>query len=409
MIVAVYKRWVKRGGKRVLLPYWYYDVTVNGRRERRSTGCPVTKDGKALAEQIEAKARLEMQEERHFGRSARRQMSVGMLRDLVIDEAREDHTTRLVADGWDRDLAEKEAQLRVGWLQSIWKRLASLLGENTSLVRINEERIEALTSELLASSAQRRGTTLRPGSVNRHLGLLHAALVRAHEKRAISRVPLIKLLTEENERDRIWTREEVDAFCSADPELGLAIEIGYWTCLRLGAIAELRWDGIDLVKRLMQVPRARSAGSRRRRRRKPRAPFVPLHHDLIAILRPIAQPDGPLFRSTGKQLGWRFSKVRDRLLEAEKLKDGDLRFHDLRHSGATNLLEAGADAATIMAIGGWRSMRSLVRYLAARPHHLLAAIDRIPGKSTPTPKSSGLDDVSLEELAAELARRIAKK
>ncbi len=38
-------------------------------------------------------------------------------------------------------------------------------------------------------------------------------------------------------------------------------------------------------------------------------------------------------------------------------------FHSLRHTGATRMLEAGIDVKTVMAIGGWRSLRVLERYL----------------------------------------------
>lgn len=43
----------------------------------------------------------------------------------------------------------------------------------------------------------------------------------------------------------------------------------------------------------------------------------------------------------------------------------DLRFHDLRHTAATRMGDAGADAFTLAAIFGWSDIRMAMRYTHA--------------------------------------------
>jgi integrase len=45
--------------------------------------------------------------------------------------------------------------------------------------------------------------------------------------------------------------------------------------------------------------------------------------------------------------------------------DGGVTFHCLRHTGATAMLQGGADIRTVMEIGGWRRLEQMTRYLHA--------------------------------------------
>ena len=46
----------------------------------------------------------------------------------------------------------------------------------------------------------------------------------------------------------------------------------------------------------------------------------------------------------------------------KQAKITDLRFHDLRHTAATRMGDAGADAFTLAAIFGWSDIRMAMRY-----------------------------------------------
>jgi integrase len=64
-------------------------------------------------------------------------------------------------------------------------------------------------------------------------------------------------------------------------------------------------------------------------------------------------------------------------------KTGGVSFHCLRHTGASRMLEAGADVKTVMEIGGWKNLRVMERYLHptdAAKRRAVEAIGRRRGK-----------------------------
>ena len=62
------------------------------------------------------------------------------------------------------------------------------------------------------------------------------------------------------------------------------------------------------------------------------------------------------------------------------------RFHDLRHTFATRLVQAGADIYTVQKLGRWKTISMVMRYAHHHPESLRAGIeilDRVPaGVST---------------------------
>ena len=66
----------------------------------------------------------------------------------------------------------------------------------------------------------------------------------------------------------------------------------------------------------------------------------------------------------------------------EEAKVSDARFHDLRHSAVTRLLEAGVDIRTIMAITGHKSVARFKRYSHPSDSHLKTAVEGLAGDPT---------------------------
>jgi len=58
-------------------------------------------------------------------------------------------------------------------------------------------------------------------------------------------------------------------------------------------------------------------------------------------------------------------------------KSTDLRFHDLRHTAATRMGDAGADAFTLAAIFGWSDIRMAMRYTHAMEDAKRRAVEAI--------------------------------
>ncbi len=70
-------------------------------------------------------------------------------------------------------------------------------------------------------------------------------------------------------------------------------------------------------------------------------------------------------------------------------------FHDFRHSWASWMSEASVDPYTIMEIGGWSNMKTLMRYLHRTRAQRQQAMEQIDGILT---KSSHLFDTSSLQL-----------
>jgi integrase len=57
--------------------------------------------------------------------------------------------------------------------------------------------------------------------------------------------------------------------------------------------------------------------------------------------------------------------------------DGGVTFHCLRHTGASRMLEEGADVKTVMRIGGWKNLKVMERYLHPTDQAAVRAVESI--------------------------------
>ncbi|MGA2814010.1 MAG: tyrosine-type recombinase/integrase [Candidatus Acidiferrum sp.] len=136
----------------------------------------------------------------------------------------------------------------------------------------------------------------------------------------------------------------------------------YSTGCRIGAAQRIDWSMLSGDCRVLTLP-AHIIKSRR-----------PLTLVLDGpILMPLAEQlkskpqQGPVFCSTNYREDW--NKACDAAglrgydaVKRVRLGDGGARIHDLRCSGAMNLLRAGVDESTVLKIGGWKTRSMLDRY-----------------------------------------------
>ena len=59
----------------------------------------------------------------------------------------------------------------------------------------------------------------------------------------------------------------------------------------------------------------------------------------------------------------------------EKAKIKDLRFHDLRHTFATRLVQGGVDIYTVQKLGRWKTISMVMRYAHHYPESLRSGIE----------------------------------
>ena len=149
-----------------------------------------------------------------------------------------------------------------------------------------------------------------------------------------------------------------------------AATLAVTTTCRGVELKNLMWLNVDLFKTVLMVQRSKNDSGRR---------TIPLNQDAVEALVRLrkraealgcAEPEHYVFPAcehghidpTRHQKSWRTAWRN--LREAAGLKS--FRFHDLRHTAITEMAEAGAPDATLMAIAGHMSRRMLEHYSHVR-------------------------------------------
>ena len=78
----------------------------------------------------------------------------------------------------------------------------------------------------------------------------------------------------------------------------------------------------------------------------------------------------------------------------KQAKITDLRFHDLRHTAATRMGDAGADAFTLAAIFGWSDIRMAMRYTHAMEDAKRRAVEAIAVGATRATRENAATQIS---------------
>lgn len=195
-------------------------------------------------------------------------------------------------------------------------------------------------------------------TVNRELATLRRMLTIAHREGWILKHPFLGSDTiispaDEKKRTRVLTRDEearlLDACDGPRTRLKAIIICALDTGMRRGEILKLRWRDVNLeTKRIhIQAMNTKTLSAR----------LVPISSRLIAELKSLPQRD-PSSRVFG---------ITDTVKRSWATAKGiagieDLRFHDLRHTCATRLVQGGFPIAEVSRILGHASVVTTFRY-----------------------------------------------
>jgi integrase len=132
--------------------------------------------------------------------------------------------------------------------------------------------------------------------------------------------------------------------------------------MRKAEILGLEWDRIHLSTARIMLDSTKSKN----------------HADALTVLEPDgASPRGFLFKKRDDR---RWGQIRTAWEGAVK-KAGlvDLRFHDLRHTGASHMVVRGASLQDVKEILGHSDLKMTMRYAHLSPAHLRTAVERLDG------------------------------
>ncbi|MFC1624131.1 tyrosine-type recombinase/integrase [Candidatus Omnitrophota bacterium] len=206
------------------------------------------------------------------------------------------------------------------------------------------ERFKALRAKFVA-----------PSTVNRDLATIKTLFNKAVEWGKIGESPAkdVKFLPEPQGRVRYLKREEIQKLLSnCSKRLKPIIIVALFTGMRKGEILDLRWQNIDFIRGVIDLLDAKG--------RVKREVFM---NDTVkkGLLEVRKHPDSPYVfcNKEGKPC----HDIRKSFFTALK-KSGILnfRFHDLRHTFASQLVISGVDINTVRELLGHKDIRMVLRY-----------------------------------------------
>lgn len=181
----------------------------------------------------------------------------------------------------------------------------------------------------------------------------------------------LKVPNPNNMRERYLTQEELKRLREAldtcgNPQLKHLVNLSLLLACRKRELLDARWEFVDFERRTLRVPVSKSGKARN----------IPLSSAAITILKQLPRwkdcpwvIPNPETRKPYGNLYYPWAKVRS----AAGLDD--VRWHDLRHSAASALVQANVPIYTVARILGHSTVQHTARYSHLADETLLSAVE----------------------------------
>ncbi|OGQ50784.1 MAG: hypothetical protein A3J24_01550 [Deltaproteobacteria bacterium RIFCSPLOWO2_02_FULL_53_8] len=346
---------------------WWMQFTYQGRLVRKSTEV----SDKKLAGKIHAKVTTQIAEGKWFERLPGEDKTLGDLLERYVS----DHSV------------PNKAPSTVRLDRAIVKDILAYFGD-IPLKEVTPNRISSYKSVCRAKG-------LAPSSVRYRLCVLrHAFNLAIREWEWVKDNPATRVSKDkvDNARDRWLTIEEEERLLNASVlyatgEKNVKIP-HYWaqeivivalnTGMRQDEILSLRWPDVDLFRKTVAIIRSKNGEKR----------TIPMSQRVFELLKEKARVRN--IRSDLVFASEAGTKIHDRNLRRaffnalERSGIADFKFHDLRHTFATRLVQAGVDLYTVSKLLGHKDIKMSQRYAHHCPESLrsgVAVLDRISTSS----------------------------
>jgi excisionase family DNA binding protein len=222
----------------------------------------------------------------------------------------------------------------------------------------------------------------KPSRVNRYLALLKKMFNLAIDWGYVKENPVnrVEFFSEkDNLKERILSEDEEERLLEECAEhLKPIVVTALHTGMRRGEILSLKWNQVNLLKRIIRVEKTKSGKIR----------YIPMNDVLFEELIKLKKQNGKsdhvfLYPRTKKPI----ADVKTAFNAAKKdagIKD--LRFHDLRHTFASRLVERGVDLITVMDLLGHHSVVVTQRYTHSRADQKMNAVQNLIQKEDKSPE-----------------------
>lgn len=306
-------------------PFYYFDVTVEGRRVRRST----RKRDRNEALNVEARERAAIVS------GAVRRAAGKITLDEALTRYYEEHAEKLPS---------------AATIDGINARTLEHFGATATLDVIDDSAV----STWMASLRRR----ISDATANRYLANLRSVFNMARDQwgLALPRPPNWRrhMLAEPEPRQEYLTKSEAKRLVeAAAPHIKPVIMFALMTGLRYSNVVRLDWSQVDLEHgQITFRVKARRPGGKVHV-----LPITSAMRKLLLTLGPKAS--GPVFTRNGHPFRW-IKRSYKAALKAAGLRD--LRFHDLRHTAATWMVQDGVPLDVVQGVLGHASIQMTQRY-----------------------------------------------
>lgn len=209
---------------------------------------------------------------------------------------------------------------------------------------------------------------IAPATINREVACLKCMFNKAIEWGKANDNPArkVKLFRENNVRLRYLEKEEIIKLIEAcSGNLKAIVTVALFTGMRKAEILNLQWRNINIEHGIIYLLETKN-GERRE----------VLMHDIVkkAIVGVPKHPNSQYVFC--KKNGNPYKSIRN-IFDAALKKCGiiNFRFHDLRHTFASQLVMSGVDLKTVQELLGHKSIEMTLRYSHLSPDHKKRAID----------------------------------
>ena len=326
----------KRGGQ------WWFEFILAGKRVRE----PAKTSRKTIAIEAERQRRLDLEKTLAGMPVEKRANRINSVSDRV--KAYQEH--------YGINHREQSVLFCEGRLAHI----SRLLG-NCLLPDLTEKAIRQYVKTRLDEGVAGRTVNMELGELSRAIGQKWSVLW-----------PKVRKLEERKDAGTALTPEEetrlLDAAAQArSPILKTFLQLSLLTGMRSGEVSGFTWGQVDLAKRWITVGRAKTSSGTGRQ--------IPMNPELLDVLTVHAEwftkrfgqsapslylfpfgkptPNDPTKPTTTMKTAWGTLRKRAGV---------NCRLHDLRHTAATKMAEAGVPESTMLAIMGHMSRAMLERY-----------------------------------------------
>ena len=174
-------------------------------------------------------------------------------------------------------------------------------------------------------------------------------------------------------RERYLTQEEVQRLfdeldTNRNVQVGQVIRLLLYTGARKREILDARWDEIDFNRRLLMIPAARSKSKK--------VHYIPLSDAAVELLQSLPRQGdipwvffNPKTKKPPVSIFYAWDSIR------KKVGLGEVRLHDLRHSYASFLVNAGRSLYEVQKLLGHHDPKVTMRYAHLSPQSMLEAVN----------------------------------